>query len=88
MFPKQRRFIHPETIYTGVEKTIPSLAATGKKLFFKETKGYKKNENIWNSSLISNEFFHNQLRPVLTVMRVFGILPITLSTEGKFRLYK
>lgn len=88
MFPKQEQFIHPDTVYTGVEKTVPFISETRNKLFFKQTKGYTKNERIWNSSLISNEFFHNQLRPVLAVMRVFGVLPIKLPTEGKCRLYK
>jgi hypothetical protein len=88
MFAKQRQFIHPEAIYTGVEQTIPSISATRKKLFFKGTEVYTKKENIWNSSLNSNEFFHNQLRPILIVMRVFGILPIKLPTEGKYKLYK
>jgi len=88
MFPKQRQFIHPKTVYTGVEKTVPSISETRKNLFFKQTEISTKNEHIWNSSSISNEFFHNQLRPVLTVMRVFGILPVKLPTEGKYSLYK
>jgi hypothetical protein len=88
MFAKHRKLIHPETIYPGVEETIPSISATRKKLFFKETERYTKKENIWNSSPLSNDFFHNQLRPVLMVMRVLGILPIKLPTEGKYRLYK
>jgi hypothetical protein len=88
MFPKQGQFIHPKTVDNDVEETIPSIFETRKKLFSKETEGCTKNEHIWNSSVISNEFFHNQLRPVLTVMRVFGVLPIKLPTEGKYRLYK
>jgi hypothetical protein len=88
MFPKQGKFIHPKTVYTDVEKTIPSIFEARKKLFFKETEGYTKNEHAWNSSVISNEFFHNQLRPVLTVMRVFGVLPIKLPTASKYSLYK
>lgn len=88
MFPKQGQFIHPNTVYTDVQKTVPSISGTRKNLFFKETEGYTRNEHIWNSSIISNEFFHNQLRPVLTVMRVFGVLPVKLPTEGKYSLYK
>jgi len=88
MFPKQRQFIHPKTVYTDVQKTIQSISDTRKKLFFRETEIYTKHELIWNSSVTSNELFHNQLRPVLTVMRVFGILPIKLPTEGKYSLYK
>jgi hypothetical protein len=88
MFPKQGQFIRPKTVYTDVEKTIPPIFETRKKLFFKETERCTKNEHIWNSSIISNEFFHNQLRPVLTVMRVFGLLPVKMPTEGKYSLYK
>jgi hypothetical protein len=88
MFPKQVQFIHPKTVCTDVQETIPSIFETRKNLFLKETEGYTKNERIWNSSIITNEFFHNQLRPVLTVMRIFGVLPVKLPTEGKYRLYK
>lgn len=88
MFPKKRQFIHPKRFYTGVETTITSISESRKNLFIKETERYTKNEHIWNSSTISNEFFHNQLRPVLTVMRVFGVLPVKLPNEGKYSLCK
>jgi hypothetical protein len=88
MFPKQRQFIHPKIAYIDVQKTKQSISETRIKLFCSETEIYTKNQHIWNSSVTSNELFHNQLRPVLTVMRVFGILPIKLPTEGKYSLYK
>jgi hypothetical protein len=88
MFPKQGQFIHPKTVYTDVEKRIPSISETTEKLFFKKTEDFTKNEHIWNSSIVSNGFFHNQLRQVLTVMRVFGVLPLELPTEGKYSLHK
>lgn len=88
MFSKQRQFVYPKTVYTDVQKTTQSISETRKNLFFRETERYTKNKHIWNSSVTSNELFHNQLRPVLIVMRVFGILPIKLPTEGKYSLYK
>jgi hypothetical protein len=88
MFTKQEHFINPEMFHVGIQKTIPAISETRNKFFFQEREKHTQRENIWNRSHISKEFFHNQLRPVLQIKRVFGVLPINLPIDGKYRLYK
>ena len=88
MFPKKENFIHARRVHTGIQKTIPAVSETRKMLFFKETELYTANRNIWNRSHISNEFLHNQLRPVLRIMCLLGVLPVKLPVEGKYKHYE
>jgi hypothetical protein len=88
MFPKEEHFINPERFHIGIQKTTPAIFETRNKLLSKERGSCTQSENIWHREPISNEFYHNQLRPVLIIRRVFGVLPVKLPIEGKYRHYK
>jgi hypothetical protein len=39
-----------------------------------------------NTSTLRNEEYHNQIKPMLNMLRLLGILPLEMSSYGKFVL--
>jgi hypothetical protein len=85
MLSKQIHFLNAEGIHVDLQNTLPTVSESSNKLFINKLRVRAPSSN-WNGSDDSDEFFHNQLKPLLSTMRVFGLLPIKLPSKGKHYL--
>jgi hypothetical protein len=75
-------FLKAERIHVDLQNTLPAISESSNKLFINKPRMRTPSIN-WNGSDVSDEFFHNQLKPLLSTMRVFGLLPFKLPSTGK-----
>jgi hypothetical protein len=80
---KDKNFLTAKRVHICEQKTLSTIFEARKNVFFHETEVSAPTDSIWEDSNISNDCFHNQLKPVLSILRVLGVLPIKMPARGK-----
>jgi hypothetical protein len=80
---KDKYFLTAKRVHTGEQNTSSTIFDARKNVLFHETEESAPTDRIWEDSDISNDCFHNQLKPVLSILRVLGLLPIKMPARGK-----
>jgi hypothetical protein len=81
---KDIHFLTAHRVHVAEQKTLSTIVEARKNIFFHETEVSAPTGNIWEDSDVSNDSFHNQLKPVLSILRALGLLPIKMSARGKY----
>jgi hypothetical protein len=85
MVSVEKHFVTVERGEVGLQDNSPTVYGTNNQLLIDKPEllvhtphGIRKDTDI------SNEFFHSQLKPLLSAMRIAGLLPIKMPTRGKY----
>jgi hypothetical protein len=80
---KDKHFLTAKRVHIGEQKTSSKIFEARKNVFFHETEAPAPTDSILEDSDISINCFHDQLKPVLNILRVVGVLPVKMPSRGK-----
>jgi hypothetical protein len=83
MVSVEKHFVTIERGEVGLQDNSPTVYGTNNQLLIGKPEVHTPH-GIRKDTDISNEFFHSQLKPLLSVMRIAGLLPIKMPTRGKY----
>ncbi|KDR24348.1 gustatory and odorant receptor 24-like isoform X2 [Zootermopsis nevadensis] len=88
MVSKPNHFLPAQIAHVGLQDPL-AINSENRKKFYIGKPELCAPTGISTDADVSNEFFHNQLKPLFIVMRFFGFLPIKLLFRGvsKFQLF-